>query len=557
MSERRDMRAWSALVCGLPDDRLQLITDWLMLASAQAGCVMHAAPVTGAPHLAHAMFVEVTPAADQHDGELTVPGGRVDLIVASEHMELARAVQAGFADPLITTAIASTRRALTHAEQEAEGDLVLLEQDIDAAVERSCRRYLSFNAAQVSSWYQLPPEATPGLLFGALAGSGAVGLDADACREAMLRLGVDTALQLRAFDVGVRMGKRPSGRVTRTQTADQFVRKQRSSLPRKQRAEFEALIARIETDIEPSERGLVRMMVADLARFHSPTYAAVGLDACVAIQRTEQEHPSPDGVSLVGRAARSIAQTMVYNDAAHSAAIKSSRSRLAELRKRHGLSRRDLYSVRDWMLLDRTSKLPRTQTEQEPHLLRSVRRVSISPTTLRGMMRLRLIARQRMGREGSRDYEAAISAASAFQNAVCDALRVDHDLAWLVAGSGALVYGSEAVREGSLATAVSFWGHVVSQSASIDRAGRNPQYSVTRMLVPHVYYDLCLRGPLMLWDAVGVVVGAALHMSRGGSYRHAHEHIAALCGVTVEREETTPERVVTVDDLGGAAEISA
>jgi hypothetical protein len=50
------VRPWSAIVCGLPDDRTLLVVDWLLLACREAGLVGQAVPLADGTDL-HGMYV--------------------------------------------------------------------------------------------------------------------------------------------------------------------------------------------------------------------------------------------------------------------------------------------------------------------------------------------------------------------------------------------------------------------------------------------------------------------------------------------------------------------
>ena len=107
------VRPWSALIVGTPDDRTLLIADWLLLACREAGFVAHAVPLDGGADQPHGMYVEVAASLDDAAALGSVPWGAVDLVVAGEHLELARAIAAGFVDPTATTVVSSCRRAFT------------------------------------------------------------------------------------------------------------------------------------------------------------------------------------------------------------------------------------------------------------------------------------------------------------------------------------------------------------------------------------------------------------------------------------------------------------
>ncbi|MEO6866466.1 MAG: hypothetical protein ABI200_00415, partial [Gaiellales bacterium] len=245
------VRPWSALVCGLPEDRTLLIVDWLLLACADAGLVAQAVPLTGGDSAPHGMYVEV--AADEHVeaafGE--APWGAVDLIVAGEHLELVRALEAGYADPSVTTIVASCRRMFTAVEHNVAPQHVLAEREIDALATASALAYHAFDGPEVAGWYRLPAAAQPGLLLGAIGGTDITGLEHEHFEGAIRTLGIDPQLHAEAFRRGTRLGRRTGGRVRRVRTAYQFTRRRRKLVDHHSRIPFDQLAERAETLVHP------------------------------------------------------------------------------------------------------------------------------------------------------------------------------------------------------------------------------------------------------------------------------------------------------------------
>jgi hypothetical protein len=216
------VRPWSALVCGLPEDRTLLIVDWLLLACRDAGLVAQAVPLATGDRMPHGMYVEVAADADVEAVLGEVPWGAVDLLVAGEHLELVRAIEAGFVDETATTIVASCRRAFTRVERDVAPQHVLAEREIDALASRSALAYHAFDGHEVARWYHLPAAAQPGLLLGAICGTGITGLDDHSFVRAIADLGIDARLHAEGFRRGIRLGRRAGGRVRRTRTAYQF-----------------------------------------------------------------------------------------------------------------------------------------------------------------------------------------------------------------------------------------------------------------------------------------------------------------------------------------------
>ena len=108
--------------------------------------------------------------------------GYVDVMVASELLEAARALQNGYVTPDRTTLIASTHRIYTTVEKMAMGDGRIDAERLVKAAQTLARRALLLDLQKLASDAGTVISAT---LFGALAGSGALPLSRMACEDAI------------------------------------------------------------------------------------------------------------------------------------------------------------------------------------------------------------------------------------------------------------------------------------------------------------------------------------------------------------------------------------
>lgn len=534
------VRPWSALVCGVPGDGTLLVVDWLLLACRIRDLGAHAVPVTSAAGL-HGMYLEVAGDSEVESALDAMPWGAVDLLVAGEHLELMRAIDAGFVRPEATTVVSSCRRSFTAVERACSPQHVLQEREIDAAASASARAYHGFDGPEVAGWYRLPPAAQPGLLLGAICGSGATGLDEDACREAIALLAIDVTLHLEAFRRGLRLGRRTGGRVRRTRTAYQFTRRRRALVDNGSRSGFEALVARADELVHPSHVGALQDAIFRLCEFQDAAWAARLVDHVADIAAAERAALRQEVVdterSVVLDSIRSLAALLVWPDAAWVANRKLRPGRLKELRAAHGISRRDGYELVDVVSLDRGDlddlRHPRTRgtSQAAPALLQPTRVERIRTTSVAGAMRLRRWASAARHRDGSRRQQRELDTVACWLEALHDSLRLDHDLARIVARSGSLVQGAGAVRDANRLTAQAFWGRVVRQTIAIDRAaGADDDPRVARCVIPFVWDQLCRSGPLALWEYASPVLAIALGHARGVAYDDTVQLAAALCG---------------------------
>jgi indolepyruvate ferredoxin oxidoreductase beta subunit len=536
------LRPWSALVCGLPDDRTMLIVDWLLLACRSAGFVAHAVPVAGDARTPHGVYVEV--AADA-DGELAlgaVTWGAVDLVVAGEHLELMRAIDGGFVSREVTTIVASCRRSFTDAERSVAPQYVLTEREIDALAAASSRSYHAFDGPEVARWYHLPPTAQPGLLFGAICGAAITGLDETVCREAIAQLGIDAPLHGAAFGRGIRLGRRAGGRIRRTRTAYQFTRRRRAHIAHASRASFEQLVAHAAELVAPQHLPALQEAIYLLSDFEDADWAGRLVEHVAEFARLERDaqggiEVDPDQ-SIMLDVIRSLAALMVWPDAAWVAQRKRRHGRHKDVRATQGITRSDAYELVDHIPLDardlaasKSSRLPGSASQPPtlPPLLQHVVVRQIRTTTLGGAWAIRRMVASKKLRAGSPRQQLELETVEAWRVALVETLRADHEIARIVAVSGTLVQGSGAVREANRQTAQAFWGRIVRQSIALDRADPAGAAPITRELVPFVWEQLSRSGPLALWEFAAQVLGIAMACARGLPHEQAVAMAHTLC----------------------------
>ncbi len=534
------VRPWSAIVCGLPEDRTLLVVDWLLLACREAGLVGHAVPLADDGEL-HGMFIEVAADETVEDSLGELPWGSVDLVVAGEHLELVRAIDRGYVDPQLTTVVASCRRSYTSVERTVAPQHVLDEREIDALARSRSLAYHAFDGHEVARWYRLPVAAQPGLLLGAVAGTGVTGLTDDDFAAAIAGLGIDPQLHAEAFRRGSRLGRRSGGRVRRVRTPYQFTRRRRALVDHRSRRTFEQLVERADELVAPEHVPALQEAIFRLVQFQDSDWATRLVDHVADLARAEREQVGgevPPHRSIVPAAIRSLATLMVWPDAAWIADRKLRGDRLRQLRAAHGITRRDAWELVDHVPLDaldrdaaRRHKLPTGEQVDPslPPLLQPLRIERIRTTSVAGATRLRRLAATAKLRNGSTRQRHELDTVDAWLQALHDALRVDHALALVVARSGTIVQGSGAVREANRATAHAFWGRIVRQSIAVDRNAGVDDAPIARQVVPFAWEQLCRSGSLALWEYAAQVVGIAMAVPRGMPYEEARRAFDQLC----------------------------
>lgn len=131
--------------------------------------------------------------------QMPVPGD-VDIVIASELMEAGRAMLRGFVSADRTTLIASTHRIYAIAEKSAMGDGRGRDDRIIEAAHQRARQFIGFDMDAATSQTNSVISA---VMFGALAGSGALPFARDRFEQAIRDSGIAVDSNLAGFALGL------------------------------------------------------------------------------------------------------------------------------------------------------------------------------------------------------------------------------------------------------------------------------------------------------------------------------------------------------------------
>ena len=193
-----------------------VLADWLVDLAEHAG---HVAQTTSVPGVAQRTgatiyYVEMLVDGGQpaHPVMALMPlPGDVDIVLASELMEAARAVQRGLVTPDRTTLVASTHRVYAIAEKTAMGDGRADSAGLLASARGAAARFIGFDMAQAA---EDAGSVISAVLFGALAGTGALPFSRAQYEATIERGGVGVKPSLKAFGAAFERAVRGEGGVT-------------------------------------------------------------------------------------------------------------------------------------------------------------------------------------------------------------------------------------------------------------------------------------------------------------------------------------------------------
>ncbi len=315
-------RPITILVAALGGEGGGVLADWLVAAATAESFPVQSTSIPGVAQRTGATtyYVEIYPARwDTLDGKrpvlaLTPAPGNVDLMVASEIIESARAMQNGYVSPDRTTLIASTHRVYTVLEKMSMGDGRINVEKIMKAADKLARRAILFDMADLAVKSGTVISA---VLFGAMAGSGTLPLSRTACEDAIRKAGKGVEASLKGFDLAYRHA---TGELKAATLEDA---KRWKKFP----------VERVAKTFPPETHRIVEEGVARTTDYQDAAYASLYLDRIEPILAFDREKGGGGtGYKLTNETARFLALWMSYEDVIRVADLKTRRSRFERVR---------------------------------------------------------------------------------------------------------------------------------------------------------------------------------------------------------------------------------
>jgi indolepyruvate ferredoxin oxidoreductase beta subunit len=298
-------RPISILIAALGGEGGGVMADWLIDAAAHCDFPAQSTSIPGVAQRTGATtyYLEIYPARTDALGgrapvlSLTPSPGNVDMMVASELVEAGRAMQNGYVSPERTTLIASTHRIYATIEKMQMGDGRFDSARVLEAGRQLAKRALLFDMRKLA---QDSGTVINAVLFGAMAGSGALPLPREACEQAIRRGGRGAEASLRGFAAGfdIAAGARAAPQ---------------PPAPPKRAAEFDEI---------------VRLGVERLKDYQGQAYADLFLARLKDFRGKDER--------LASETARQLALWMAYEDIIRVADLKTRATRFERVRREVG-----------------------------------------------------------------------------------------------------------------------------------------------------------------------------------------------------------------------------
>lgn len=384
--QQSNARAISVAILAMGGEGGGVLAAWIVDVAekngylAQTTSVPGVAQRTGATIYYVEMFPEAAARAAGKDPVLAlmpVPG-EVDVVIASELMEMGRAVQRGLVTPERTTLIASTHRVYSMTEKMAMGDGRVDSDALIDAGRKTAKKFVSDDYARIATEHQSVISAA---LLGALAASEALPFTRAQYERAIRESGVGVEASLAAFHAGgSNSGNHPT---LRQKPAEGW----------------------------GTQDEVIAAGAAKCADYQDARYAEQYRARLKPIREVDEQH-GDGSYALLSETARYLALWMTYEDAVRVADLKLRRARIERVREESRAQERQVVRIHEYLhpsVQEIADILPRRLGER---LLRSKLGAKlingytgngcvVETTSLRGFMMLYFISGRRKGRRRS------------------------------------------------------------------------------------------------------------------------------------------------------------
>jgi indolepyruvate ferredoxin oxidoreductase, beta subunit len=440
-----EVRPITIAVVALGGEGGGVLADWIVDLAQRGGYLAQATSVPGVAQRTGATvyYAELFPKA-QADGRepvlalMPVPGD-VDVVLASELMEAARAVERGFVTPDKTLLIASTHRVFAMTEKIALADGREDAAALLAACREAARELVAFDMAALAD---ATGSVLSAVLFGALAGSDALPFPRTAFEAAIRRGQVGVNSSLAAFAAGFEAAH--SGDAAPAAASLEGGARDASRAVRD-------LLDAAGRDFSGEARAVVTTAIPRLDDYQDTSYARHFLARLARFQDIDRQYGDGSG-ALLAETARQLALGMSYEDTIRVADLKIRSSRFARVREEAQIKDGQILEIAEFFH-PRTQEIADTlpaslgrwllRTPWARGLLDRVTRKGriVKTTSIGGFLLLYALAKLKPLRRSSLRFASEQAGLANWLNLVAATARADYPLAVQIARMRSLVKG--------------------------------------------------------------------------------------------------------------------
>ncbi len=323
------VRPVTVLIAAMGGEGGGVLMDWIVRAARSLNLPVQATSVPGVAQRTGATtyYVELLETPRQGAGapepvmDLYPGVGDIDLMISTELVETARAIEKGFVSPARTTLIASTHRVYSIIEKISMGDARYDSDRIIAAAGKMAKRRIMFDIDRAARRTGCPMNA---IILGAIAGSGHLPIAPKVFEEVIRSGGKAVEANLAGFATGLAYSR---GEVVEGPAV-------RDARPKVLALKGPALTlrARIENDFPAQTHAILLEAAGRVLDYQDARYAALYLDRLADVLSIDNARADSD-FELTREVGRHLALRMTYEDIIRVAQLKTRRSRFERVHR--------------------------------------------------------------------------------------------------------------------------------------------------------------------------------------------------------------------------------
>jgi indolepyruvate ferredoxin oxidoreductase beta subunit len=396
----------TVLICAMGGEGGGVLMDWIVNAAVAQNFPVQSTSVPGVAQRTGATtyYLEIfpVPLSELRGREpilsLYPSVGDLDLVVASELIEVGRAMERGFVNPTRTTLIGSTHRLYSIAEKMVGGDGRYDSNRVLHAAPKMAKRAILFDVERVA---RESGSVLNAVLLGAIAGSGLLPIPPSIFEDAIRAEGKAVKANLAGFTKGLTYGR---GEMVGTQvSAEEVASVQRSPIPQEADGKGQELFDRVQRSYPQATLAIVLQGVARLIDHQDVAYAKLYLDRLDTVLTVDSD--AQGDAKLTAETGRHLALWMSYEDVIRVAQLKTRPERFERVRTEAGAKPDQIVKVTEFLkpgIEEFCSVLP--PFVARPILRWAERRgladklqvgMHVKTTTINGFLRLWLMAKLR------------------------------------------------------------------------------------------------------------------------------------------------------------------
>ncbi len=481
-----------------------LLAEWIFQAATFDG---HRAQAVSLPGLsqrggATSFYLEVAAGTDRERlskmvfSQHPVPG-EVDLIIAQEFLELARLLQEGYSSPH-SKIVASTHRVYTVGEKTPAWDGPVPPETLVAAARALSGEFVGFNAVELAQKNGLDELAVNAVLLGAVCASNALPISEVAYEKAIVRVGIAAEMNQRAFELGrrfVESGGHRSVESSPVEPWEDFVVARAGKLAGGLRPGFRELVTPLPGRYGQSLARLLGEALWRLLDYQDMTHGREFLETVQEVHDLDRSLRPEGPPQLTEIFAKGLGTWMAYEDGIRVAQLKTRSERFDSIRSRLGVRSDQVYEVREFLKPDAEEIYAILPTWLVDPLLAlgPVRRFlerrhfpqHPRTTSLRGMLRLRMLLLLKPFRRSSWRYRKERALMRQYVLRVKDAAAVDYRVACLMARTGQMVKGYGDTRRKTVRAVDRYVAEILAPLIAFDQGYPEGRYALTLKVGSH------------------------------------------------------------------------